>query len=93
MMFTHTFRQLTYLAAILALALVCAQTLAASHSHDLAEGSLCTICSASADEVIDCEVSIDAALPAPRTTCPSPTVARLSLSGRRDQQPRAPPRL
>jgi hypothetical protein len=42
-------RQLTHATAILALALLCAQTLVVVHEHQISEHELCVVCSATAE--------------------------------------------
>ena len=47
---TTACKQLTHAAAILALALLCAQTLVVAHDHQSSETELCAVCSTSAEQ-------------------------------------------
>lgn len=48
-MISTTWKQLSRFTAVLALSLICAQSLAVSHSHDLVDDAVCAICFASSD--------------------------------------------
>lgn len=51
-------KQFSRLTAVIVVSLLCAQSLAASHSHDLIDADICAVCAASTDEGIASESSV-----------------------------------
>lgn len=84
-------KKLARLAAILAVALLCAQSLALTHSHDPVDDGICAVCPTSADIAIaSLPVAQSPVLDAgiERSALPKVPLASRSL---RTHLPRAPP--
>ena len=86
-----TYKPLSRLTAVLALAILCAQTIVVAHEHHASEPELCAVCSTSA-ELADAPATVLADLPALR---PVRTVVERFQAPRtaptRSNHARAPP--
>lgn len=90
-MINHTRQQMTRLAAVIALALLCAQTLVVAHDHDPLDDGLCAVCSTSSGTA-----AAGTALPPPVTEASSVEYGSGSESAAPEQPytqrlPRGPP--
>ena len=91
MLRTTACKQLTHAAAILALALLCAQTLVVAHDHQTSDSEICAVCSTSAEQADSPSRALVAESRIEISVVPVSTAANPEKRHPASHQARAPP--
>ena len=84
-------QQMSRAAAILAVALLCAQTLVVTHDHHLSDGVLCAVCSTPAEHAASPGLDTVDVVPIGTLNAPTRTLASPAPRAPSSQLARAPP--